>query len=463
MTRTSKTAQFVADHFSNTDAIEKDTLIVRDRNGDDDAFAIHANAVDKMAGKVVRLNGRAAKLGVEPLTCTVHGHCDIERSGGVATWFANMGNPIVDRYYLVSVSGLDNVKLPGGWEFIGTIQHEEHGNILRTVPSFEGNLPAALRSAPSTHCDHCNTTRRRNDTYVLRNEAGEFVQVGSTCIKDFLGHSAQFAIRLIEGVGGDDDEWGFGYGGRSEPTRFGISAFVALTAAVIRAFGWVPRSRGGEATADRVWFLLNPCPPVTRWSRSAHDSWKADWSAVKAVQTQAREDEAAAAIEWARSINENTTSDYLSNLRIACLSESVTGRNAGIVASVVSAYNREQERETRRAAERKTSTVVNEWAGKVGDKFGRKLSKKDRDKGASAHDAINGKVVFLRTFENEWGSTTLVKVQSDAGNVFAWFKSGYLADVEKGDAVTMIGTVKKLDEYQGQKQTVLTRCVLTAA
>lgn len=47
-------------------------------------------------------------------------------------------------------------------------------------------------------------------------------------------------------------------------------------------------------------------------------------------------------------------------------------------------------------------------------------------------------------------------VDSD-GNVFIWYSSASI-DAEKGDTVTVRGTIKKHSEYDGMKQTVLTRC-----
>lgn len=47
------------------------------------------------------------------------------------------------------------------------------------------------------------------------------------------------------------------------------------------------------------------------------------------------------------------------------------------------------------------------------------------------------------------------------GNVFIWFTSACI-DAKEGDAVILKGTVKKHSEYDGTKQTVLTRCKIAA-
>jgi hypothetical protein len=71
-----------------------------------------------------------------------------------------------------------------------------------------------------------------------------------------------------------------------------------------------------------------------------------------------------------------------------------------------------------------------------------------------------GVVVACRQLESQWGVSTMVKIVSD-GNVLVWFASGS-KDFELDKQIQWKGTVKKLEEYQGVKQTVLTRCSITA-
>ncbi len=54
----------------------------------------------------------------------------------------------------------------------------------------------------------------------------------------------------------------------------------------------------------------------------------------------------------------------------------------------------------------------------------------------------------------------IVKMRDGDDNVFTWFASGY-QNLKRGDRVSVRGTIKKHDEYQGTKQTILTRCKVT--
>lgn len=67
-------------------------------------------------------------------------------------------------------------------------------------------------------------------------------------------------------------------------------------------------------------------------------------------------------------------------------------------------------------------------------------------------------ILFERKIESQFGVTTLYGMEDEAGNQYRWFSSSYKVELAKGDKVEISGSVKKHDEYQGVKQTVLTRC-----
>jgi hypothetical protein len=69
-------------------------------------------------------------------------------------------------YFMVKVTGA--VVKVNGWEFIGTLQHEEGGTIIRAVPGAteEGELVQFREAKPV--CNHCGYDRKRNDTFILR-------------------------------------------------------------------------------------------------------------------------------------------------------------------------------------------------------------------------------------------------------------------------------------------------------
>jgi uncharacterized OB-fold protein len=51
----------------------------------------------------------------------------------------------------------------------------------------------------------------------------------------------------------------------------------------------------------------------------------------------------------------------------------------------------------------------------------------------------------------------MIEFCDNSGNVLVWFTSS-APEVEIGDRVRLTGTVKRHGEYQGVRQTVMTRC-----
>ncbi len=217
---------------------------------------------------------RAVKLGVE--TCSYklgttvdkpyETHFSVDQGRYVRTRFEGTADELVtlERKGKISYYRFQNVTIAGpnpvlaGWEFVATLQHlrdEETGkaiNLLRSRPSFEGKIPDSFKTAESTNCDHCGQRRFRNDTYLVRNvTTGAWKQIGSTCIKDFLGGIDPRVVASIlewfletERLCSEGDEDG-------EQTHHGVARHslrhaLAVAAAIIRQEGWTSAKKAEE-------------------------------------------------------------------------------------------------------------------------------------------------------------------------------------------------------------------------
>jgi hypothetical protein len=69
-------------------------------------------------------------------------------------------------------------------------------------------------------------------------------------------------------------------------------------------------------------------------------------------------------------------------------------------------------------------------------------------------------VYGYRAFNNDFGSSHLFRLRTPEGNVILWWASK-AQELAIGDHVVLTGTVKKHDEYEGVKQTTLSRCKIT--
>jgi hypothetical protein len=90
---------------------------------------------------------------------------------------------------------------------------------------------------------------------------------------------------------------------------------------------------------------------------------------------------------------------------------------------------------------KKTFENVSQHIGEVGDRL----------------KGLELTVMFVRQFDNDFGVTTLMKFKDDNGNVFGWFSS--TKTLEVGKRYRLNGSVKGHGEYNGIKETMLTRCM----
>ena len=91
-------------------------------------------------------------------------------------------------------------------------------------------------------------------------------------------------------------------------------------------------------------------------------------------------------------------------------------------------------------AERKANPVVPGFLGE----------QKDRIKNLEV--TITG----IKYIDGAYGTTSLISMRTAEGKVAKWFASGY-KEIEMGSKVTIDGTVKAQEVYNGQDQTILTR------
>ena len=182
--------------------------------------------LNTLLNRIDRLNAKLVRIGAAPVVYKQVGHTDephpVEASKLV-------------RYIELEISA-DTAKA-NGWEFVATLVHTDDGNIIRSVPGFA--VPVEFRDK-ATWCDHCQTSRLRRDTYIVRHADGRVMQVGSNCLQEFIG---QPAGRLARGTdlllnvydmceSATKTNWLGGHNGLNT-FRIDLDTFLANVAAVV--------------------------------------------------------------------------------------------------------------------------------------------------------------------------------------------------------------------------------------
>jgi len=415
---------------------------------------VYDGNIEKLQETVARLNRRAEKLNVpaiqlhisEPTivyTCPNRGEPYMSENSGA--W--GPGAPVVQHTRAVATLTGEPPKL-AGWEFVAVVDHLSNGVITRYPGSEKIDL-TPFRNSGAT-CDHCQTNRKRHETFIVVHSLGHAKRVGRNCLADFLGHHGD-PRQLI----GHLNLWGKAFEalegaiacgiGSGDPT-LNLRIFLSLVASEIRQHGWVSRSkvyeRGyGQASADAAqsayWNLGNPAE-AKAMTPTAQDESKAD-----------------GAIAWARALTDSDVedSDYLYNLRAVCQDDYIRPKRGGLAGSAIVAAGRAFEKAFQAANDAQKS---NEWVGKVKDRLTLSLT-----------------LVGTRDLSGFYGHTVLHRFEDAAGNLLIWFASnpefvpapecghGKKRSMAIGETLTLKGTIKKQDDFQGRKQTVLNRIVVS--
>jgi hypothetical protein len=146
-------------------------------------FFIPAPRLAELTEKVEAIQKRATKLGLDAVLFRATGADKTEEK-----WVTVRGGEKVlqiRKYIEVEVAG-NPVILPGGWQFAATLQRLD-GEVIVSAAIHDLKIPLEFRNADRADtCDHCETLRRRKDTYLLIDEKGAFKVVGTNCLVDFL-------------------------------------------------------------------------------------------------------------------------------------------------------------------------------------------------------------------------------------------------------------------------------------
>lgn len=375
-------------------------------------FEIPEANLKKFEAALEKLSRKAVKLGGEPFLPVVFSYKMVEIKKGQAI---KVFEVLID----CTIPQID------GWEFIGRIDHAngEVGNLVRALPNRE--IPEKYRHS-GCKCDHCNINRFRRDTYILQNiETGETKQVGSSCLKDFLGGNDPVKLAKMAELLSYARECARGYTNYvGEDRRYLVLQdfleYVALSMHIVGYF--VSRKMAGEkqmqsTDGDAFGMMHNT---------------KIDYG--RQITDKERE-LASKTIEWAAALSESDKqlTDYEHNISVLAASGAIEYRSSGYAASMINAY--QVAKGTRPELVRKTSAHVGEK--------GKKLVFEGILKQATA---TNGRFPGIR-----YG------FEDDAGNLMVWF-TGQNVELDKGERYRVSCKVKDHSEYNNVKSTIVSHC-----
>lgn len=366
--------------------------------------------------KLDKLNKRAIKLGIPEIKIEV-----------LNTYMATISSPTMGKQKVemneVKITGTEIVV--SDHKFIGTLDRStmEGSVLVKSAP--RETIPTEYHDAGQT-CDHCNYNRFRKSTFILQDtRSGKYLQIGSTCVKDFLGHSPDSILSyrsLLEEVYDELDKDEESYGSGYFVNTYMVPDALAITDVVVGLYGFVG-SRSDEGlipTKQEVAAILHPTP---------HDDNIKYARKIRDKVTKKNKDFAKAAADWVMS-QDTTGNEYLTNLKTIIKQNECPVTTLGYLCSLVPTYNKHL---------KKNIEFKNEHFGEV-----------------KKRDTFTFKCINIIVKENEYGFTHIHKMMDKEGRQAIFFSSAGVK-IEEGETSTVKATVKSHGEYNGVKQTVVQR------
>lgn len=304
-----------------------------------------------------------------------------------------------------------------GWEFLAVAEIEQGVVLTRGIGSAEEIKPSQVQVG---YCAHCGTTRSRKKYIFVKNEAGEIKQVGSTCVKDFLGW--EFTASLLP-------VWD------SFEESSGLSGFSGIDTGSVAIVALAVTAQEGYKSAKH--FGYEGSTSRTVWEFLTNTKFRAEFGSTYGINNSPSEEQLAKAqelIEFAR--NFQGESAYSENLRAAASLAYQTYKTVGLFVSAILAKQKAEEQEV---AKKATKVYKSEQFAETGKRL-----------------EIEVTVLGSRIIESDWGSSTLWTFESGDYR-FKWFESGYSFRAEIGETLKVKATIKGIEEYQGQYSTKLSR------
>lgn len=325
------------------------------------------------------------------------------------------------QYCLVDVIGC--IPKIGDYNLVSVITKTESGqSIVNNVPG--ESTPESFRDN-DFFCDHCNINRYRKEVVIIR-DGNDYKQVGKTCLKDYLGEDLETLVNKFKFIYNTCDQANE-YLGACSPLVQTIP-YMERVSSIIRKVGYISSTKsydnpGVVPTKDIAWKIyLNP------HSEFSKNFIKENDIAIEDVDKNLAED----ALDWALSLE--TNNDFDANLKTIASEENIGYKLCGYVACIIPCYSNYLNKKSEEKHQPNS-----DWIGNVKDRL-----------------EDSAKVVFMKELETQFGLTTLIKFLTKDGNVLTWFASGE-PDFSMNEECDIKFTVKKHDEYNGVKQTIVNR------
>lgn len=384
-------------------------------------YMIPIECMSKFKKKIEKLNKKAQKLNLKEVELEVLGTTSYKRED-------NREVPC----YEISIYQEEDIKI-NGYEFVGKLER----NVGDTfIYAGEEDVPKEQKEVKV--CQHCNSNRFRKLLYILKNEKNEYITVGKSCLIDYIGHKdAEKVAKFYQDVKDlipkpiddtllilEDFESDTEY----TPMTYFIDEVIRVALVSIKNRGYIKYDGEKFSTREDVYNTLHKLGKVG--ARQFRESLEIPKEEVEDIKNFI--------------LNMDSNTNYIENLKLLIKDKYVIGKMLGYAVSMPYTVSREKEKLLEKKLEEKNNSKSN-FVGIIGEKIEVSVTffKYNSIETVSPYTGMN-EIFRIYTFiDNE-------------GNHIVW-KTTAGKDFDIGDKLIIKGTVKDHNEYNGTKQTILTR------
>lgn len=344
---------------------------------------------------------------------------------------------VVPGYKLVGVAEYKNAdrnEFGGDYEGITHVFDEAH---WKEVEKY--------RNTKNAKCDHCGVNRYRSSVLIIYNEdKQEYLCVGSSCVKDFLGidYNPYLLFSKLERFINVFEEYDRaslekGYKRIIALDLYEIVAVALFFIDVSKEKRYVSKkeseAKGIFATSEYVLeYYYN------------YDSMKKDYGSIYDILFKYGEKAKHIINIVKNNIDIIQEGSYKNNIITLINTEANNIKYTSMVVSIIGIYNMIERKKKEKEENSNTKEINKKQSEYINASIGSKIE-------------IPLTVINIRKLETDYGITTMYIFNDDNENVLIWFSSKDVG-LEKGNKYNIKGTVKNFKEYNGAKQTILTRC-----
>ena len=387
---------------------------------------IYAHMAEDVRKRLERLEAKAKRYGV-PFSYSFSVPHVISYKEAIIDKSAHCVRRSVEAHYaeVIDVTISEEAIRSNGWEVVAKIDHNENGEggYNNCVFWLDGDNHGTDYAHAAPHCDHCNTDRRRSITYLVK-RGEELRQVGASCLHEYTGIFPWLAVAYAEFSVYSVVEDLFNPEAVAGSVVKATEEILACAVASVRKNGYAN-------------------------SESRHPT---KLEMMEETPTDSDRKTAADIIDFFQNLD-TEGDNFASNTKTVVCSPYCKSKVYGFIAYAPRFYEKEmekREREAARKAKHEAEVASSVYFGEVGQRV-------------TIHaEKIEVVANWFTNYSYYGESVYLYKITAKESGVFMWKTSTYIEEEERNKPHTIKATVKAHNDYNGVKQTVLTRCKIVS-